>query len=105
MWYNTLELNVEKKEVNKMIQVSSLAMQFDGKYLFKDVNLKFTKGNCYGVIGLSGVRQCSAITVSVAYCRALPVGRIIARNTAVVSSPATGRAAGFFRLLYMGAFF
>ena len=31
-----------------MIQVSSLAMQFDGKYLFKDVNLKFVKGNCYG---------------------------------------------------------
>ena len=30
-----------------MIQVSSLAMQFDGKYLFKDVNLKFTKGNCF----------------------------------------------------------
>ncbi len=37
-----------------MIQVSSLAMQFDGKYLFKDVNLKFTKGNCYGIIGANG---------------------------------------------------
>ena len=34
-----------------MIQVSSLAMQFDGKYLFKDVDLKFNKGNCYGIIG------------------------------------------------------
>ncbi len=37
-----------------MIQVSSLAMQFDGKYLFKDVNLKFVKGNCYGIIGANG---------------------------------------------------
>ena len=37
-----------------MITVSSLAMQFDGKYLFKDVNLKFTKGNCYGIIGANG---------------------------------------------------
>ena len=37
-----------------MIQVSSLAMQFDGKYLFKDVDLKFIKGNCYGIIGANG---------------------------------------------------
>lgn len=37
-----------------MIQVSTLAMQFDGKYLFKDVNLTFTKGNCYGIIGANG---------------------------------------------------
>ena len=37
-----------------MITVSNLAMQFDGKYLFKDVNLKFTKGNCYGIIGANG---------------------------------------------------
>ena len=29
-------------------------MQFDGKYLFKDVNLKFVKGNCYGIIGANG---------------------------------------------------
>ena len=37
-----------------MIQVSQLAIQFNGKYLFKDVNLKFTKGNCYGIIGANG---------------------------------------------------
>jgi ATPase subunit of ABC transporter with duplicated ATPase domains len=29
-------------------------LQFDGKKLFDDVNLKFTKGNCYGVIGANG---------------------------------------------------
>lgn len=37
-----------------MITVSNVAMQFDGKYLFKEVNLKFTKGNCYGIIGANG---------------------------------------------------
>ncbi|MBO7508217.1 MAG: ABC-F family ATP-binding cassette domain-containing protein, partial [Clostridia bacterium] len=37
-----------------MIQVTDLMLQFDGKKLFDDVNLKFTKGNCYGIIGANG---------------------------------------------------
>ena len=37
-----------------MITVSNLAMQFGKKPLFSDVNLKFTPGNCYGVIGANG---------------------------------------------------
>ena len=37
-----------------MIQVTDVMLQFDGKKLFDDVNLKFTKGNCYGVIGANG---------------------------------------------------
>ncbi len=37
-----------------MIQVTNLGLQFSGKKLFEDVNLKFTKGNCYGVIGANG---------------------------------------------------
>ena len=37
-----------------MIQVSNLAFQFGGQLLFKDVDLKFTEGNCYGVIGANG---------------------------------------------------
>ncbi len=37
-----------------MIQVSNVMLQFDGKKLFDDVNLKFTKGNCYGIIGANG---------------------------------------------------
>jgi ATPase subunit of ABC transporter with duplicated ATPase domains len=37
-----------------MIEVSQLAIQFNGKFLYKDVNLKFTKGNCYGIIGANG---------------------------------------------------
>ena len=37
-----------------MITVNNVAMQFDGKYLFKEVNLKFIKGNCYGIIGANG---------------------------------------------------
>ncbi len=37
-----------------MIIVSNLAMQFGKRILFQDVNLKFTAGNCYGVIGANG---------------------------------------------------
>lgn len=37
-----------------MIQVNDVMLQFDGKKLFDDVNLKFTKGNCYGIIGANG---------------------------------------------------
>ncbi|MGE4587675.1 MAG: ABC-F family ATP-binding cassette domain-containing protein [Mangrovibacterium sp.] len=37
-----------------MISVSNLAIQFGKKPLFADVNLKFTPGNCYGVIGANG---------------------------------------------------
>lgn len=37
-----------------MIQVNNLMLQFDGKKLFDEVNLKFTKGNCYGIIGANG---------------------------------------------------
>ena len=37
-----------------MITVSNLAIQFGKKFLFQDVNLKFTPGNCYGIIGANG---------------------------------------------------
>ena len=37
-----------------MITVSDLSIQFGKRVLFQDVNLKFTAGNCYGVIGANG---------------------------------------------------
>ncbi|MGE4321150.1 MAG: ABC-F family ATP-binding cassette domain-containing protein [Acholeplasmataceae bacterium] len=37
-----------------MIAVSNLSLIFSDKKLFEDVNLKFTQGNCYGVIGANG---------------------------------------------------
>ena len=37
-----------------MITVSNLEVQYGKRVLFKDVNLKFTPGNCYGVIGANG---------------------------------------------------
>ena len=37
-----------------MITVSDLSVQFGKRILFQDVNLKFTPGNCYGIIGANG---------------------------------------------------
>ena len=52
----TLKLkSVTSKIVNnKMITVSNVSVQFGKRVLFNDVNLKFTSGNCYGIIGANG---------------------------------------------------
>lgn len=44
-----------------MITVSNLAIQFGKRVLFSDVNLKFTSGNCYGVIGANGAGKSTLI--------------------------------------------
>ena len=46
-----------------MIQVSSLAMQFDGKYLFKDVNLKFGDKGCNVILGPSGCGKSTLLNI------------------------------------------
>jgi ATPase subunit of ABC transporter with duplicated ATPase domains len=37
-----------------LITVSDLSLNFSGRLLYDDVNLKFTPGNCYGIIGANG---------------------------------------------------
>ena len=37
-----------------MITLTNLAVQFGKRVLYKDVNMKFTNGNIYGVIGANG---------------------------------------------------
>ena len=37
-----------------MITVNNVSLQFGKRVLYKDVNLKFTPGNCYGIIGANG---------------------------------------------------
>ncbi len=44
-----------------MITISNLAIQFGKRVLFSDVNLKFTAGNCYGVIGANGAGKSTLI--------------------------------------------
>ena len=37
-----------------MVQCTNVRLQFGARVLFEDVNIKFTKGNCYGIIGANG---------------------------------------------------
>ncbi|MBQ8269119.1 MAG: ATP-binding cassette domain-containing protein [Clostridia bacterium] len=46
-----------------MITVSNVAFQFGGQLLFKDVDLKFTPGNCYGIIGANGAGKSTFLRI------------------------------------------
>ncbi len=46
-----------------MITVSNLEIQFGKRVLFQDVNLKFTPGNCYGVIGANGAGKSTLLRI------------------------------------------
>ena len=54
-----------------MISVNNVTLRIGKKALFEDVNIKFTEGNCYGVIGANGagdihlsVRRCPFVQVA-----------------------------------------
>ncbi|MBQ1833710.1 MAG: ATP-binding cassette domain-containing protein [Treponema sp.] len=46
-----------------MLSVSDLTLKFSEKPLFKDVNLKFMKGNCYGIIGANGAGKSTFLKI------------------------------------------
>ena len=46
-----------------MIQVTDVFLQFGGRKLFEDVNLKFTEGNCYGIIGANGAGKSTFLKI------------------------------------------
>ena len=46
-----------------MLQVTGVSLQFGSRKLFEDVNLKFTKGNCYGIIGANGAGKSTFLKV------------------------------------------
>ncbi|WP_156299503.1 ABC-F family ATP-binding cassette domain-containing protein [Streptobacillus canis] len=46
-----------------MITTSNLTVQFGGRKLFEDVNIKFTEGNCYGIIGANGAGKSTFLRV------------------------------------------
>lgn len=46
-----------------MITVSNVSLSFGGQLLFKDVDLKFTNGNCYGIIGANGAGKSTFLKI------------------------------------------
>ncbi len=46
-----------------MISTSNVSLRFGGKKLFEDVNVKFTPGNCYGLIGANGAGKSTFLKI------------------------------------------
>ena len=46
-----------------MINISNLSLRFGKRILFEDVNLKFTSGNCYGIIGANGAGKSTFLKI------------------------------------------
>ncbi|MGZ3754676.1 MAG: ABC-F family ATP-binding cassette domain-containing protein [Mucilaginibacter sp.] len=46
-----------------MITVSNLSLRYGKRTLFEDVNLKFTQGNCYGIIGANGAGKSTFLKI------------------------------------------
>ena len=46
-----------------MLTVNNVSMNFSGQPLFKDVDLKFTPGNCYGIIGANGAGKSTFLRI------------------------------------------
>lgn len=46
-----------------MIQATNVTLQYGNRVLFKDVNIKFTKGNCYGIIGANGAGKSTFLKI------------------------------------------
>ena len=80
-----------------MITASDIVVQFGKRILFQDVNLKFTGGNCYGIIGANGAGKSTFLkvisgdltptkgTVTIAPGERLSVLRIIILNYICIS--------------------
>ena len=46
-----------------MLTVSNLSVQFGKRVLFDDVNISFTPGNCYGIIGANGAGKSTFLKI------------------------------------------
>ncbi|MDD4351047.1 MAG: ATP-binding cassette domain-containing protein [Clostridia bacterium] len=65
-----------------MITVTNVSLQFGSRKLFEEVNIKFTKGNCYGVIGANGAGKSTFMKI---------LSGEIEANKGDISIPATER--------------
>ena len=46
-----------------MLEAINVSLQYGGRVLFKEVNLKFTNGNCYGFIGANGAGKSTFLKI------------------------------------------
>ena len=51
------------RKVNDMISANNISLRVGTKALFEDVNIKFTEGNCYGLIGANGAGKSTFLKI------------------------------------------
>lgn len=61
--YNVAVCQFIEKDGRKMINVNNVGLRYGGRKLFEDVNIKFTPGNCYGVIGANGAGKSTFLKI------------------------------------------
>ena len=60
LWYPELSMIWERAD---MITVDNLSLQYGGQVLFTNVDLQFTAGNCYGIIGANGAGKSTFLKI------------------------------------------
>src|SRR6476646_5179298 len=58
---SAIPLQIQK--LNSMIRANNITLSFGKRVLFDEVNLTFTKGNCYGVIGANGAGKSTFLKI------------------------------------------
>ena len=74
-----------------MLTVSNLSLQFGKRVLFDEVNIMFTKGNCYGIIGANGAGKTTSFYMIVGLIKPNG-GTIYLDNTDITQYPMYKRA-------------
>ena len=60
---NSRNCSLKKIRGKKMIQANNVTLRIGKKALFEDVNIKFTEGNCYGLIGANGAGKSTFLKI------------------------------------------
>ena len=66
-----------------MITASDISLSFSGKKLFENVNIKFSEGNCYGLIGANGAGKSTFLKILAKEIEPSTGGIIIPKNQRV----------------------
>jgi len=64
-WFKDINFSTFARNLKKafMLSVSNLSVQFGKRILFDEVNVSFTQGNCYGVIGANGAGKSTFLKI------------------------------------------
>ena len=63
LWECDIIGKILRYEVNAMLTVNDLSINFAGNILFSNVDLQFTPGNCYGIIGANGAGKSTFVKI------------------------------------------